>query len=253
MLSYEGWWDDGAIPALARSTTRLAGKSSTLEPEIIAVVREPVSFLVSLYKLDVLHGRTQALLADYWAGKLTDPRLRYGAIARSLAARFGRVRMLDFDDLSRQGQLVGAFLAEAGFAGILTRAGVPALDRHRSKGGEHFADSRVAMALEACCHLGQRTFQANRLAVMDAIAQVAGRPELAQSVAALAIGLPSEAVAAISDATRSERAALAEVSGLQIADAPDGPAGSGRQTVIAEASPLGRALSDALKVCTRPK
>ena len=247
LLSYEGWWDPAAIPSLARSTTRLAAGAGRLEPEIIAVVREPVSFLVSLYKLDVLHGRTQAVLADYWPSKLSDARLRYGTIAQSLTQRFARVRLVDFDDLTRSGRLVGQFLAEAGLDGILTRAGVPALERHRSKGGELFADSRVAMALHAVRSLGPRTYQSHRLAVLDAIARVAARPDLAASMAGLDIGLGADAVSAILRATAPECEALAAISGFRFARPEIPPASGARQTPIGAGSPLANALADALK------
>ncbi len=58
LLSHEGWWDTHNHRRLRRTLRLLAKSVPGLTPEIVAVVREPVPFIVSQYKFDVLHART---------------------------------------------------------------------------------------------------------------------------------------------------------------------------------------------------
>ena len=245
MLSYEGWWTPAGLRPLARTVGYLDKHAGGLDPHILAVIRDPVSFLVSLYKLDVLHGRTDLALADYWRDQLADPRLRYGTIAAALAGRFGRVTMLDFDALSGDGRLVGNILAAVGLGDILTKAGLAVLERHRSKGGALFADSHVSLALLAARQVGLRRFQAHRMAIMDIVAGLASREELAGDLGRAAIGLPDGAADAILAATRPELDRLREVTGFGLVPRRR-EAGAG-QVGIDPQSAAGRALIEALQ------
>lgn len=240
VLSYEGWWDPNHIPSLRRTIRQITRHVPAMEITIVAVVREPAAFMLSLYKLDLLHGRTDALLEDYWPGKLADPRLRYGRIATALKNAFSDVRMLDFETLSRDGQLVGNVLAAIGAPGILSQAGVPVLEAHRSKGGDLFADAPVSMALFAARHLGLKRIRAKRQAVMDCVMQLCGRKDLASFTGALSIPLPPAACVAIRDATRDQTEMFARLTGLNLPEAQ--PKGRGTQSVIDAQSPLGEVL-----------
>jgi hypothetical protein len=207
---------------------------------VAAIVREPAAFLLSLYKLDVLHGRTREAFETYWPRKLSDPRLRYGGIAAALMRSFAQVKMLDFDALSRDGRLVANALANFGLPSILQRAGVPSLEAHRSRGAAVFADAPVSMMLFAANRIGLRTLQARRELVLDRIMALAARDALQAECRALSIPLDANACRAITESTAAEVAAFTRITGLALP--PSRSLTGQRQSVIEATSPLGKAL-----------
>ena len=241
LLSYEGWWDPRNIAGLGKTVGFLENRCPDLETTIAAIVREPASFLLSLYKLDVLHGRTGALFTDYWPGKLSDPRLRYHDIGKALAARFGAIVMLDFEAMTRDGRLVADVLSSMGADGILARAGVPALEHHRSKGGNLFTDASVTMALFAARKLGLKCYGEKRKDVIDIITRLAAEPDLAGELNALMIPLGAAACQAIAAATRPQTDAFASDFGVRL-EMPEPRGDELAQSLIAEQSQLGQAL-----------
>lgn len=246
LLSCEGWWGPGSIRALARTVGYFEQQGGRLEPSIVAVVREPASFLTSLYKLDVLHGRVDVSLEDFWPTKISDSRLRFGSIARRLKDHFGSVTMLDFDTLSDGDRFVGSFLSAVGLDGVLSDAGLKALEHHRSAGNAQFADSRVSMVLFAVRQLGRRAFRSRRNAVLDLISRLAARADLAEELGKLSIQLAPGSVNAIVAATRSETEDLANATALRLADGRQTMIAGQGQTMIAGHSPLGLLMRDEL-------
>lgn len=246
LLSCEGWWGLGNIRALARTAAYFEKLHVWSDPAIVAVIREPVSFMTSLYKLDVLHGRTDATLEEFWPAKLSDPRLRFGAIARQLKDRFASVTMLDFDTLSAEGRLVGSFFASIGLDGVLPAAGLQSLENHRSAGNALFADSRISMVLFSVRQLGRRQFRARRASVIDLISRLASREDLADDVGRLSVRLAPGSADAIIEATRRETDDLAAVAGLRLPDGRDTMADETGQSLIDEHTPLGALLRDEL-------
>jgi len=241
VLSYEGWWDPRNIAGLGKTVGFIEDRCPDLETTVIAIVREPASFLLSLYKLDVLHGRTDAPFAAYWPDRLSDPRLRYHDIGKALAGRFRHAIMLDFEAMTKAGRLVAEVLSHVGADGILARAGVPALERHRSKGGDQFSDANVTLALFAARTLGLKRFAERRKDVAGIIARLASRPDFAGDMRALVIPLDAAACKAIAEATRPQTDAFARSFGTVFP--PPKPRGGGlEQPMIAEGSDLGRAL-----------
>ena len=251
LLSYEGWWDPGNLRGLQKTIRYLHGHCGGLETEIAAVVREPVAFLMSLYKLDVLHGRTTASFSAYWPAKLNDPRLRYDDIQTALIAAFSNVRMWRFEDLVQDNMLVARILAEIGAPGILKQAGVPALEYHRSKGGENFSDSIVSLFLFAARHLGQRQTQAKRTQVLELAKNIAAHPEHAEACRALAIPIRPEEQRSIATATKAQTGPFYRDQFSSGVPQYQEHREDSHQATITDDSDLGRVVLEALKTIRR--
>jgi hypothetical protein len=208
LLSYEGWWDPRNHRRLKRTLKALGQTCNGLTPEIACVVREPVAFIVSLYKLDVLHGRTMENFDAYWPAKLSDRRLRYTTIADSFAAITPTPRFIDFDAASQDGQLVGSMLATLGLGQVLNAAGLSQLAQHRSGGGAVFSDAVVSMVLFAARARGLRFALHHRKRLLPALLKLAHSSEHGEACATLAIPVSAASVQAIMSATAAQAGPL---------------------------------------------
>ena len=208
MLSYEGWWDPRNHRALKRTMKTLRKKLPGTEITVAAVVREPVSFLLSLYKLDVLYGRTALSFEEYWPRKLHDPRLHNASIARSLGSMADGAVFAGFEEASQGGRLVGNVLGALGAEGVFQRAGLARPERHRSPGGAFFSDQVITMMRFAAHQIGLRAVKRLRPQLQPLMKRTAETPELVEDCKALVIPLSSRAAAAITAATRPETEVL---------------------------------------------
>lgn len=204
MLSYEGWWDPNHHRRLKRTLWLLTKLVPDLTPEIAVVVREPVAFLVSLYKLDVLHGRTAENFEAYWPGKLDDRRLRYSTIGDSLNQLAAAQHVIGFDTAAASGELLGHVLKAMELGKVLASPGLAHVPRHRSAGGAYFSDAVVTMVLYAAREQGLRLIGRHRRQLLPAFLKLAQSPEHAAECARLVIPVSLAAAAAISDATAEE-------------------------------------------------
>jgi len=251
ILSYEGWWHPGHVRHLARTASYIRSRIPGLDVTIFAMVRQPAPFLRSLYKLDVLHGRTDALFDDYWPSKLADPRLRYNLIAKKLESKFGKDSQFlfrRFEDLAVEGRLVGNIFSALGAGDVLRRSGLEALERHKNSGNEIFSDPFVSLFLHQSRRIGLAKAAAMRMQLNENIREIASYPALHAEMAQLAIPCSGRASAAINAACQSELAGLGKrYFEEDLADGAEAVEGHGLQSVIAETSPIGRALADRLK------
>lgn len=242
ILSYEGWWDPNNIRPLRRSLARIRAGTEIDSVEIAVIVRDPVSFLRSIYKLDVLHGRTLETFENYWPARLGDPRLRYGSIETVLARDLpeARLHVMSFQRLSADGSLVGNFMAAIGEEGLLRRAALTTLEQHRYWGGDYFTDTFVSMFLFCARHMGLAPARRHRIALNSIIAATSARPELAQEIASLVIPASETAIRSIEASCRDEAEAFFRRH-LNQDFRHGGEAGTG-QSIIADGSALGCAL-----------
>lgn len=248
ILSYEGWWHPGHIRHLARTASYIRSRISGLDVTIFAAVRQPVPFLRSLYKLDVLHGRTDALFDEYWPRKLTDPRLRYNLIAKKLESKFGKESKLlfrRFEGLAAEGRLVGNIFSALGAGDALRRSGIEAFERHKSSGSEIFSDPFVSLFLHQSRRIGLAKVAAMRLRLHKDIREIVSDPALHAEIARLAIPCSGRAFAEINAACQNDMAAFGKhYFEEEPADRAVAVEGHGLQSIIVENSPLGRALAD---------
>ena len=239
MLSYEGWWDPRSHRRLRRTLRVLQKAVPGMAVEIASVVREPVAFIVSLYKLDVLHGRTAENFEAYWPGKLDDRRLGYSTIGDSLSQLTAAQHVIDFDTAAAGGQLVGHVLKSLGLEKALAVAGVA---RHRSAGGAYFSDAVVSMVLYAARQQGLKLISRHRRLLLPAFLKLAQSPEHAGECARLVIPVsPASATAIASAADDEARPFFTHHFGH-----PPKPylnAGDQSQSVIAETSGLAKAIA----------
>jgi hypothetical protein len=242
VLSYEGWWDPRNHPSLKRTLKSLRTRLPEMDVMIGAVVRDPVNFLLSLYKLDVLHGRTLASFEDYWPRKLRDPRLRYADIGGTFEGFADETRFIRFEDASRDGRFAGNALDAFGADDVFKRAGVGHLGWHRSPGGVFFSDAVITMMRFAAAELGLKRIAEDRERLMKLMHELSQHPDAASQCKSLVITVSARGAAAISAATQQQATAFYHRY-LRL-DAPDPIVSSngGIQSSIEAASPLGRLI-----------
>lgn len=204
MLSYEGWWDPRSHRRLKRTLRVLQKAVPGLTPEIAVVVREPVAFIVSLYKLDVLHGRTAENFEAYWPEKLDDSRLGYSTIGDSLSQFAGTQHVIGFDAAAADGELAGHVLKMLGLGKVLEAPGLAQVARHRSAGGACFSDAVVSMVLYAAREHGLRLIGRHRRQLLPAFLKLAQSPEHAADCARLVIPVSAASAEAIAAAAAEE-------------------------------------------------
>ncbi len=204
MLSYEGWWDPRSHRRLKRTLRVLQKAVPGLTPEIAVVVREPVAFIVSLYKLDVLHGRAAENFEAYWPEKLNDSRLGYSTIGDSLSQFAGTQHVIGFDAAAADGELAGHVLKMLGLGKVLEAPGLAQVARHRSTGGAYFSDAVVSMVLYAAREHGLRLIGRHRRQLLPAFLKLAQSPEHAADCARLVIPVSAASAAAIAQAAAEE-------------------------------------------------
>lgn len=251
ILSYEGWWHPGHVRHLARTASYIRSRISGLDITIFAAVRQPVPFLRSLYKLDVLHGRTGVQFDDYWPRKLADPRLRYNLIAKKLESKFGKDSQFlfrRFESLAADGRLVGNIFSALGAGDVLRRSGLEAFERHKNSGNEIFSDPFVSLFLHQSRRIGLAKAAALRMQLNENIREIASDPALQAEMAQRAIPCSGRASAAVNAVCRDELAAFEKryLEG-EPADGAEAMGDHEFQPVIAETSPIGRALAGRLK------
>lgn len=246
VLSYEGWWDPRNHASLKRTLKALHAKVPELALTIGAMVRDPADFLLSLYKLDVLHGRTMALFEDYWPGKLGEPRLRYAEIADAFESIAEKLCFVRFGEAAKGGRLVGHALDAWGLEGFYRRAGVAHLERHRSPGGVYFSDAVITMMRFAASELGQDRLARDRVPLMRLMHELSRREDLRADCESLIIPINQKATAAITTAT-SRQSQVFYSRYLKI-DVPPPLSCDGRlQSDIGRYTALGRAITAALQ------
>ena len=202
VLSYEGWWDPRNRVPFHRILREIEKQLPHAEVELAAVVREPVSFLMSLYRLDVLHGRTGGSFVEYVPKALSDPRLKYESIASALTGAAGKVTFLDFDALSSSGQFCGHLLGALTGTDLLQNPRLDAFCNHRSGGSSFFSDAVITMLRFASCTLGLKTVQHNREDLQEIMLRLTCEPQLTRHCAELVIPLSRETAEKITLATR---------------------------------------------------
>lgn len=206
VLSYEGWWHPGRLRPLRRTIDQLQKKAGPFEIAFVAAVRNPVSFIQSLYRLDVINAATIQDFEDYWPTRLADPRLDYRRIALKIGETFGAstpVSYAEFERLVLQGRFVAGILEQMALGHVLERARLDNLASYRSAGNRYFTDGFVSMFLFAARRLGRRRASKLRLRLLDGLSALAGQKEIAEDMAGLAIPLRSEIVRRIEEACES--------------------------------------------------
>ena len=250
MLSYEGWWDPRNHRRLKRTLRVLQKAVPGLTPEIAVVVREPMAFIVSLYKLDVLHGRTAENFEAYWPEKLDDSRLGYSTIGDSLSQFAGTQHVIGFDAAAADGELVGHVLKMLGLGKVLEAPGLAHVARHHSAGGACFSDAVVSMVLYAAREHGLRLIAHHRRQLLPALVKLAQSPEHAVECARLVIPVSAASAAAIAGATAEEANPYFT---RHLGVVPRFPTGGPlqHQTAIAESRPLAHAIQAELATLRR--
>lgn len=244
-LSYEGWWDPRNRISLRRTVTGLRKRLTGLRVVIAGLIRDPASFLLSLYRLDILHGRTTADFDAYWPRQLREPRLRYAAIGTSLANLADETRFIRFEACVRDGRLIGNAFDAFGLSGLIQRAGLLQLERYKSPGSVYFSDAIISMMRFATVEVGAAPTSQSRRGRMQRLRDLSQQPEHRAACDALIIPMSSTAANAITAATRDQALAFYR---SYLDEAPAPPAGEdGKpQSTIRRESALGGAILAAL-------
>lgn len=244
-LSYEGWWDPRNRISLQRSVKALRRRLPGLRVVIAGIVRDPASFLLSLYRLDVLHGRTIADFEAYWPRRLREPRLRYGTIGASFAKLADETRFIRFEACVQDGRLIGNAFDAFGLSGLIERAGLLQLERYRSPGSIYFNDAIISMMRFATVELGAAPTPQARRDRMQRLRDLSQQPEHRAASDALVIPMSSTAANAITAATRDQALAFYRRYLDKVPMPPAGEDGKPQSTIRRE-SALGSAILAAL-------
>jgi hypothetical protein len=250
VLSYEGWWRPDAIGGLERTVSYLQEKTGPLRLSLVAAVRNPVSFLHSLYKLDVVHGRTAMQFEDYLPSRLDDPRLSYGRIVAGVEAAFGPgapLSLQEFEVLTRDGLFVANMLSLMSLKGLMKRPGIRRFARYRSRGSDFFADEFVCAYLFASRRIGLKRAALQRKPLLKIISGVVKDAGLQAELRSLAIPLRNTARLRIEQACHDEvEPFYLSRFGHSFRDAVVCDPDDAVQTEVSPSSPLGQAIIERL-------